>query len=165
MSHSVHRMRRPRSSKNRFRFPDPEKSRNLKNWKMLRLIGSSRATRVNNRSIVQRFLCSNQDSQKFETLQIHAGQLVDPWTRSRAVPIFATSSFVFDDSEHGAKLFGLEEFGNIYSRITNPTNDVFEKRVAALEGGVAALATSSGQAVRNFSHWFTSSHKELRTLT
>ena len=107
-----------------------------------------------NRSIVQRFLCSssNQDSQKFETLQIHAGQLVDPWTRSRAVPIFATSSFVFDDSEHGAKLFGLEEFGNIYSRITNPTNDVFEKRVAALEGGVAALATSSGQAVRNFSH-------------
>ena len=115
---------------------------------MLRLIGSSRATRVNNRSIVQRFLCSNQDSQKFETLQIHAGQLVDPWTRSRAVPIFATSSFVFDDSEHGAKLFGLEEFGNIYSRITNPTNDVFEKRVAALEGGVAALATSSGQAVR-----------------
>ena len=114
---------------------------------MLRLIRSSK---VNNRSIVQRFLCSssNQDSQKFETLQIHAGQLVDPWTRSRAVPIFATSSFVFDDSEHGAKLFGLEEFGNIYSRITNPTNNVFEKRVAALEGGVAALATSSGQAAQ-----------------
>lgn len=86
---------------------------------------------------------------KFETLQLHAGQEeVEGTTRSRAVPIYQTTSFTFKDSEHGAKLFALQEFGNIYTRIMNPTNDVFEKRVAALEGGVAALATGSGQAAQ-----------------
>lgn len=82
----------------------------------------------------------------FETLQLHAGQEVDPTTRSRAVPIYQTTSYTFRDSEHGANLFALKEFGNIYTRIMNPTTDVFEKRVAALEGGVGALAVSSGQA-------------------
>jgi len=81
---------------------------------------------------------------KFETLQLHAGQVVDPTTKSRAVPIYQTTSFVFDDSEHAANLFGLKEFGNIYTRIMNPTTDVFEKRVAALEGGTTAVATASG---------------------
>ncbi|EMF15414.1 O-acetylhomoserine ami [Sphaerulina musiva SO2202] len=90
-----------------------------------------------------------QDHQpRFETLQLHAGQEVDPHTRSRAVPIYATTSYVFNDSAHGARLFGLKEFGNIYSRIMNPTVDVLEKRVAALEGGVAAVATASGQAAQ-----------------
>jgi O-acetylhomoserine/O-acetylserine sulfhydrylase len=84
----------------------------------------------------------------FETLQLHAGQEPDPTTHSRAVPIYQTTSYVFDNSEHAAKLFGLKEFGNIYTRIMNPTTDVFEKRIAALEGGVAALATSSGQAAQ-----------------
>ena len=83
---------------------------------------------------------------RFETLQLHAGQEIDPTTRSRAVPIYQTTSFTFKDSEHGANLFALKEFGNIYTRIMNPTTDVFEKRVAALEGGVAALAVGSGQA-------------------
>jgi O-acetylhomoserine/O-acetylserine sulfhydrylase len=87
-------------------------------------------------------------SKNFETLQLHAGQEPDPATNARAVPIYATTSFVFNDSAHGARLFGLKEFGNIYSRIMNPTVDVFEKRIAALEGGVAALATSSGQAAQ-----------------
>jgi O-acetylhomoserine/O-acetylserine sulfhydrylase len=82
----------------------------------------------------------------FETLQLHAGQEIDPTTRSRAVPIYQTTSYTFRDSEHGANLFALKEFGNIYTRIMNPTTDVFEKRIAALEGGVAALATGSGQA-------------------
>lgn len=85
---------------------------------------------------------------KFETLQLHAGQAVDPATKSRAVPIYQTSSYVFDNSEHAANLFGLKEFGNIYTRIMNPTTDVFEKRIAALEGGVAALAVASGQAAQ-----------------
>ncbi|HEY9002914.1 MAG TPA: O-acetylhomoserine aminocarboxypropyltransferase/cysteine synthase [Mucilaginibacter sp.] len=85
---------------------------------------------------------------KFETLQLHAGQEADPTTGSRAVPIYQTSSFVFRSAEHGANLFALKEFGNIYTRIMNPTTDVFEKRVAALEGGVAALATGSGQAAQ-----------------
>ncbi|ADY51725.1 O-acetylhomoserine sulfhydrolase [Pseudopedobacter saltans DSM 12145] len=85
---------------------------------------------------------------KFETLQVHAGQEVDPTTGSRAVPIYQTTSYVFNSNEHGANLFALKEFGNIYTRIMNPTTDVFEKRVAALEGGVAALATSSGQAAQ-----------------
>jgi len=83
---------------------------------------------------------------RFETLQVHAGHEVDQQVLSRAVPIYASTSFLFKDTEHAARLFALEEFGNIYSRIMNPTNDVFEKRIAALEGGVAALATSSGQA-------------------
>jgi O-acetylhomoserine/O-acetylserine sulfhydrylase len=85
---------------------------------------------------------------KFETLQLHAGAQPDPATNSRAVPIYATTSFTFNDSAHGARLFGLKEAGNIYSRIMNPTNDVFEKRIAALEGGVAGLATSSGQGAQ-----------------
>lgn len=85
---------------------------------------------------------------KFETLQLHAGQEVDPTTRSRAVPIYQTTSYTFKDSEHGANLFGLREFGNIYTRIMNPTTDVFEKRVAALEGGVMGLAVGSGHAAQ-----------------
>lgn len=85
---------------------------------------------------------------RFETLQLHAGQEVDPATLSRAVPIYQTTSFNFKNSEHGANLFALKEFGNIYTRIMNPTTDVFEKRVAALEGGVAALAVGSGQAAQ-----------------
>jgi OAH/OAS sulfhydrylase len=85
---------------------------------------------------------------RFETLQIHAGQQPAPGTNARAVPIYQTTSFTFDDADHGARLFGLKEFGNIYTRIMNPTTDVFEQRVAALEGGVAALATSSGQAAQ-----------------
>lgn len=86
-----------------------------------------------------------------ETLAIHAGQEPDPVTNSRAVPLYQTTSYVFNDTEHAANLFGLKEFGNIYSRIMNPTNDVFEKRIAALEGGVGALATASGQAAITFS--------------
>ncbi|PST83426.1 O-acetylhomoserine aminocarboxypropyltransferase [Pedobacter yulinensis] len=85
---------------------------------------------------------------KFETLQIHAGQETDPTTGSRAVPIYQTTSYAFNSAEHGANLFALKEFGNIYTRIMNPTTDVFEKRVAALEGGVAALAVASGQAAQ-----------------
>lgn len=85
---------------------------------------------------------------RFETLQLHAGQEVDTTTRSRAVPIYQTSSYTFKNSAHGANLFALKEFGNIYTRIMNPTTDVFEKRIAALEGGVAALAVGSGQAAQ-----------------
>lgn len=85
---------------------------------------------------------------KFETLQLHAGQEVDPTTGSRAVPIYQTTSYQFKNAEHGANLFALKEFGNIYTRLMNPTTDVFEKRIAALEGGVAALAVSSGQAAQ-----------------
>ncbi|MBN7812077.1 O-acetylhomoserine aminocarboxypropyltransferase/cysteine synthase [Algoriphagus sp. H41] len=85
---------------------------------------------------------------RFETLQLHAGQEPDSATNSRAVPIYQTTSYVFNSAEHGANLFGLKEFGNIYTRIMNPTTDVFEKRIAALEGGVAAVATSSGQAAQ-----------------
>ncbi|RIJ47551.1 O-acetylhomoserine aminocarboxypropyltransferase/cysteine synthase [Maribellus luteus] len=84
----------------------------------------------------------------FETLQQHAGQQPDPTTNSRAVPIYQTTSYVFNNAEHAANLFGLKEFGNIYSRIMNPTNDVFEQRMAALEGGVAALSVSSGHAAQ-----------------
>lgn len=87
-------------------------------------------------------------SYKFETLQVHAGQEVDKTTNSRAVPIYQTTSYVFDDAQHGADLFGLRKFGNIYTRLMNPTTDVFEKRIAALEGGVSALATSSGQSAQ-----------------
>lgn len=89
-----------------------------------------------------------QRNYRFETLQLHAGQEPDPVTKSRAVPIYQTTSYNFDNSQHAADLFGLQKFGNIYTRIMNPTNDVFEKRVAALENGVAALATSSGQAAQ-----------------
>ena len=85
---------------------------------------------------------------RFETLQLHAGQEVDATTKSRAVPIYQTTAYVFDNAEHASNLFGLKAFGNIYTRIMNPTTDVFEKRIAALEGGVAALATGSGQAAQ-----------------
>lgn len=85
---------------------------------------------------------------RYETLQLHAGQQPDPTTKSRAVPIYQTTSYNFNNAEHAANLFGLREFGNIYTRIMNPTTDVFEQRIAALEGGVAALATSSGQAAQ-----------------
>ncbi|RED99848.1 O-acetylhomoserine aminocarboxypropyltransferase/cysteine synthase family protein [Marinoscillum furvescens] len=85
---------------------------------------------------------------QFETLQLHAGQESDPTTGSRAVPIYQTTSYTFKSSEHGANLFALKEFGNIYTRIMNPTTDVFEKRIAALEGGVAAVAVGSGQAAQ-----------------
>ena len=85
---------------------------------------------------------------RFETLQVHAGQVVDQTTHSRAVPIYQTSSYVFEDAKDGADLFGLKKFGNIYTRLMNPTTDVFEKRIAALEGGASALATSSGQSAQ-----------------
>jgi len=91
---------------------------------------------------------AEEPSKNFETLQLHAGHEPDSVTNSRAVPIYATSSYTFNDSAHGARLFGLKEFGNIYSRIMNPTVDVLEKRVAALEGGVAALGTASGQSAQ-----------------
>ena len=85
---------------------------------------------------------------KFETLQVHAGQEPAPGTNARAVPIYQTTSYTFDSAEHGARLFALQEFGNIYTRIMNPTTDVFEKRVAALEGGIAGLATASGHSAQ-----------------
>ena len=89
---------------------------------------------------------SESKKQHLGTLSVHGGQEPDPTTGSRAVPIYQTTSYVFKDADHAARLFGLQEFGNIYTRIMNPTTDVFEKRVAALEGGAAALATASGQA-------------------
>src|SRR5690625_4305316 len=85
---------------------------------------------------------------KFETLQLHAGQEPDPTTGSRAVPIYQTTSYQFNDAEHAANLFGLKEFGNIYTRIMNPTTDVFEKRMAALEENTSAVATASGQSAQ-----------------
>lgn len=88
------------------------------------------------------------DNLRFETLQLHAGHEPDSATNARAVPIYQTSSFTFNDSKHAANLFGLKEFGNIYTRIMNPTTDVLEKRIAALEGGVAAVATASGQSAQ-----------------
>src|ERR1700760_2420486 len=89
---------------------------------------------------------SESKKQHLATLSVHAGQEPDPTTGSRAVPIYQTTSYVFKDADHAARLFGLQEFGNIYTRIMNPTTDVFEKRIAALEGGAAALAAASGQA-------------------
>ncbi len=91
---------------------------------------------------------SNPQNYRFETLQLHAGHTPDGTTNSRAVPIYQTTSYVFNDTEHAASLFALKEFGNIYTRIMNPTTDVFEKRIAALEGGAAAVAVSSGQAAQ-----------------
>src|SRR5215468_12176761 len=90
----------------------------------------------------------NNSETKLSTQCLHAGQAPDPSTGARAVPIYQTTSFVFKDSDHAANLFALKEFGNIYTRIMNPTTDVFEQRIAALEGGVAALATASGQAAQ-----------------
>jgi O-acetylhomoserine (thiol)-lyase len=92
-----------------------------------------------------------QTTQSFETIALHGGQEPDPTTNARAVPIYQTTSYTFDSADHAADLFGLREFGNIYTRIMNPTTDVFEKRVAALEGGVAALGFSSGSAAVTFS--------------
>ena len=89
---------------------------------------------------------SEANQQQLATLAVHAGQSADPTTGSRAVPIYQTTSYLFQDADHAGRLFALQEFGNIYTRIMNPTTDVFEKRVAALEGGAAALATASGQA-------------------
>ncbi|MES1147473.1 MAG: aminotransferase class I/II-fold pyridoxal phosphate-dependent enzyme, partial [bacterium] len=89
---------------------------------------------------------SRPSTPSFETLAIHAGQSVDPTTNSRAVPIYQTTSYVFNDTAHAARLFSLQEFGNVYTRLMNPTTDVLEQRVAALEGGTAAVATASGQA-------------------
>ena len=91
-------------------------------------------------------MSDNKSNYRFETLQLHAGHEPDKATNSRAVPIYQTTSYTFDNADHAANLFGLKQFGNIYTRIMNPTTDVFEKRVAALEGGVAGLATASGQA-------------------
>jgi O-acetylhomoserine (thiol)-lyase len=88
----------------------------------------------------------SEEKRHFATLAVHAGQTPDPATGSRAVPIYQTTSYLFQDADHAGRLFALKEFGNIYTRIMNPTTDVFEKRVAALEGGAAALATASGQA-------------------
>lgn len=89
---------------------------------------------------------NNPITPSFETLALHAGQPVDPTTKSRAVPIYQTTSYVFDDTAHAARLFALQEFGNVYTRLMNPTTDVLEQRVAALEGGSGAVATASGQA-------------------
>src|SRR5438477_13173818 len=89
--------------------------------------------------------------QHLATLAIHGGQKPDSATNARAVPIYATTSYVFNDADHASRLFGLQEFGNIYTRIMNPTNDVFEQRIADLEGGVAALALASGQAAETLS--------------
>jgi len=83
---------------------------------------------------------------EFDTIALHGGHAGDPATKARAVPIYQTSSYIFDDTAHAARLFALEEFGNIYTRIMNPTTDVFEQRIAALEGGTGALALASGQA-------------------
>ncbi|SMG56331.1 homocysteine synthase [Paenibacillus aquistagni] len=91
-------------------------------------------------------MSNHPNTYDLETLAIHAGQEVDPVTLSRAVPLYQTTSYAFRDADHAANLFALKEFGNIYTRLMNPTTDVFEKRVAALEGGVGALATASGQA-------------------
>ena len=92
-----------------------------------------------------------QSNPGFDTIALHGGQKPDPTTNARAVPIYQTTSYVFDSADHAANLFGLKEFGNIYTRIMNPTNDVFEKRIAALEGGVGALAFASGSAAVTFS--------------
>jgi O-acetylhomoserine/O-acetylserine sulfhydrylase-like pyridoxal-dependent enzyme len=99
--------------------------------------------------IINRKKEQSMSTYKYETLQLHAGQEPDSTTNARAVPIYQTTSFNFDDADHAADLFALNKFGNIYTRIMNPTTDVFEKRIAALEGGVAALATSSGQAAEH----------------
>src|SRR5438067_3880750 len=89
---------------------------------------------------------SDEKKQQLATIAVHGGQSPDPATGSRAVPIYQTTSYLFQDADHAGRLFALQEFGNIYTRIMNPTTDVFEKRVAAIEGGAAALATASGQA-------------------
>ena len=89
-------------------------------------------------------------TKKLSTLALHAGQVPDPTTGARAVPIYQTTSYVFKSTEHAANLFALKEFGNIYTRLMNPTTDVFEKRVAAIEGGTGALGVASGSAAITF---------------
>src|SRR6202034_4375237 len=89
---------------------------------------------------------ADEQKQHLATLAVHGGQVPDPTTGARAVPIYQTTSYVFQDADHAARLFALKEFGNIYTRLMNPTTDVFEQRIAQLEGGVGALAVSSGQA-------------------
>src|SRR5512139_3350992 len=91
-------------------------------------------------------MSKNDANLRIETLALHGGQEADPATGSRAVPIYQTTSYQFKDTDHAANLFALKEFGNIYSRIMNPTNDVLERRIAAMEGGIGALTVSSGQA-------------------
>src|SRR3982750_4400503 len=93
-------------------------------------------------------MADDQRQYGFDTRALHAGYSPDPTTKARAVPIYQSTSFTFDDSDHAADLFALKQFGNIYTRIMNPTTDVLEQRVASLEGGVAALAMSSGQAAQ-----------------
>ena len=95
-------------------------------------------------------MSNDQANWKFETKQIHSGAQPDPVTNARATPIYQTTSYVFNNAEHAKNLFALAEFGNIYTRIQNPTQDVVEQRVAALEGGTAALLVSSGQAAETF---------------
>jgi O-acetylhomoserine (thiol)-lyase len=102
----------------------------------------------NSRKKGNQTMATTEQALRFETLQLHAGQEVDKTTHSRALPIYQTSSYVFEDAKDGADLFGLRKFGNIYTRLMNPTTDVFEKRVAALEGGISGLATSSGQSAQ-----------------
>src|SRR4030043_460722 len=92
---------------------------------------------------------AEQPQYHLETLALHAGQTVDSDTLSRAVPIYQTTSYVFKDTKYAANLFALKEFGNIYTRMMNPTNDIFERRVAAIEGGTGALAVASGQAAES----------------
>jgi O-acetylhomoserine (thiol)-lyase len=106
---------------------------------------------INSKINLKERLFMSKRALKFDTLQVHAGQQVDPTTGSRAVPIYQTTSYVFNDADHAANLFALKESGNIYTRIMNPTSDVFEQRVAALEGGVGALAVSSGSAAITYS--------------
>jgi O-acetylhomoserine/O-acetylserine sulfhydrylase len=113
----------------------------FKAFRVLKAFSFSMQSNTQNRNM-------STQSFKFETQQLHAGQAPDPTTGSRAVPIYQTTSYVFDNAEHAANLFGLRQFGNIYTRITNPTTDVLEKRIAALEGGVAALAVASGQSAQ-----------------
>ena len=107
---------------------------------------------------------------QFNTLAVHGGQSSDSATNARAVPIYQTTSYSFDDADHAARLFALQEFGNIYTRIMNPTTDVFEQRIAALEGGAAALATASGQAaetlaITNIASWRNSPAWRQRATT
>src|SRR5512135_1175241 len=91
-------------------------------------------------------MADNNSTHHLGTLALHAGQVPDPTTTARAVPIYSTTSYVFHSTEHAANLFALREFGNIYTRLMNPTTDVFERRIAAIEGGTGALAVASGQA-------------------
>jgi O-acetylhomoserine (thiol)-lyase len=109
---------------------------------------SNKQNKSNNNKKKGETTVSTTNQLRFETLQLHAGQEVDKTTHARALPIYQTSSYVFEDAKDGADLFGLRKFGNIYTRLQNPTTDVFEKRIAALEGGVTGLATSSGQSAQ-----------------